>query len=192
MPKRGAAALALTAFALALLLNFRTPDDGPAVAAAGSGGAGSTGSKGSTGSTASGSGTSGSSGSTGSTGSTGSSGSTGSGTDSSSSTGSTGSTGSAGTTSQGTTTVDGPVVDTRYGPVQVEVTVANGQLTAVTALQLPDEDRRSASISSRAEPILQSEALSAQSAAIDGVSGATYTSDGYEQSLQAALDSAGL
>ena len=188
MPKRGAAALALTGFALALLLNFRTPDDGPAVAAAGSGGAGSTasgrtGSTGSTGSTASGSGTSGSSGSTGSTGSTGSSGSTGSGTDSSSSTGSTGSTGSAGTTSQGTTTVDGPVVDTRYGPVQVEVTVANGQLTAVTALQLPDEDRRSASISSRAEPILQSEALSAQSAAIDGVSGATYTSDGYEQSL---------
>jgi uncharacterized protein with FMN-binding domain len=194
MPKRGAAALALTGFALALLLNFRTPDDGPATTAvAGSGTAGGTGgsavTSGSTGSTGSGS--------TGSTGSTGSKGSATSGTGTSGSGGSTGSTGSTGTgstgtTSQGTTTVDGPIVDTRYGAVQVEITVANGQLTAVRALQLPDQDRRSASISSRAEPILRSEALSAQSAAIDGVSGATYTSDGYEQSLQAALDNAGI
>ena len=84
------------------------------------------------------------------------------------------------------------MVDTRYGPVQVEITVANGQLTDVTALQLPSDDRRSASISSRAEPMLRSEALAAQSASIDGVSGATYTSDGYAQSLQAALDAAGM
>jgi uncharacterized protein with FMN-binding domain len=74
----------------------------------------------------------------------------------------------------------------------VEVTVANGQLTDVSALELPDQDRRSASISSRAEPILRSEALAAKSASIDGVSGATYTSAGYEQSLQAALDAAGI
>jgi len=191
MPKRGAAALALTGFALALLLNFRTPDDRPATTAvAGSGTGGGTGGSAVT------SGSTGSTGSTG-TGSTGSKGSATSGTGTSGSGGSTGSTGSTGTgstgtTSQGTTTVDGPIVDTRYGAVQVEITVANGQLTAVTALQLPDQDRRSASISSRAEPILRSEALSAQSAAIDGVSGATYTSDGYEQSLQAALDNAGI
>ncbi len=87
---------------------------------------------------------------------------------------------------------DGSVVDTRYGPVQVEVSVANGKVTDVTALELPNQDRRSANISSRAEPLLRSEALSAQSATIDGVSGATYTSDGYAQSLQSALDAAGL
>ncbi len=84
------------------------------------------------------------------------------------------------------------MVDTRYGAVQVEITVSSGKVTDVVALQLPDSDRRSASISSRAEPVLRSEALAAQSASIDGVSGATYTSDGYEQSLQAALDAAGL
>ena len=105
-------------------------------------------------------------------------------------TGTSGTSGSSGTA--GTKNVDGPVVDTRYGAVQVEITVSGGQVTDVVALQLPDSDRRSASISSRAEPELRSEALAAQSASIDGVSGATYTSDGYEQSLQSALDAAGL
>ena len=74
----------------------------------------------------------------------------------------------------------------------MEIIVVDGELTDVVAIQLPADDRRSASISSRAEHVLRSEALTAQSAAIDGVSGATYTSDAYEQSLQAALDSAGI
>ena len=85
-------------------------------------------------------------------------------------------------------TVAGPVVDTRFGPVQVQVTISNGAITAVDAIELPSSHARSAEISDYAAPILRSEALQAQSAQIDGVSGATYTSMAYEQSLQAALD----
>jgi uncharacterized protein with FMN-binding domain len=88
-------------------------------------------------------------------------------------------------------TVAGPVVDTRFGPVQVQVTVSGGKVTEITALQLPSGGR-SGRISEVAEPILHDEALSAQSAQIDTVSGATYTSDAYERSLQAALDQAGI
>jgi uncharacterized protein with FMN-binding domain len=100
--------------------------------------------------------------------------------------------GTTGTAAQsGSRTVDGPVVDTRYGPVQVEVTLDGSTIASITAIQLPDGDRRSAQISDRAAPTLQSQALQAQSADIDGVSGATYTSTAYERSLQAALDSAG-
>jgi uncharacterized protein with FMN-binding domain len=88
--------------------------------------------------------------------------------------------------------VDGPVVDTRYGPVQVEVVVGGGRITDVKALEYPSEARRSQSISQQALPMLRDEVLSAQSANIDTISGATYTSDAYGQSLQAALDSAGL
>jgi uncharacterized protein with FMN-binding domain len=88
-------------------------------------------------------------------------------------------------------TVDGPVVSTRYGDIQVEVVVASGKVTDVVALQLPT-GRRSGQISSYAEPILHQEALSAQSASINLVSGATYTSDAYTQSLQSALNQAGL
>ena len=87
--------------------------------------------------------------------------------------------------------MDGPVVSTRFGPVQVEVVVAKGKVTDVVALQLPT-GRRSGQISNYAEPILHDEALQAQSANIDLVSGATYTSDAYAQSLQAALDQAGV
>ena len=83
------------------------------------------------------------------------------------------------------------MVDTRYGPVQVEIVVADGQLQDVVAIQLPT-GRRSGQISNAAAPILREEALQAQSASIDTVSGATYTSDAYAQSLQAALDQAGL
>ena len=89
------------------------------------------------------------------------------------------------------TTVDGPVVDTRYGPVQVELVVAGGKISDVVALQLPT-GRRSGQISQAAAPILHDEALQAQSAKIDLVSGATYTSDAYTQSLQAAIDQAGI
>lgn len=91
----------------------------------------------------------------------------------------------------GSSTVDGPTVNTRFGPVQVEVVINNGRITDIKALQLPDGDRRSASISTRVEPTLRSQALQAQSAGINGVSGATYTSIAYARSLQAALDSAG-
>ncbi len=87
-------------------------------------------------------------------------------------------------------TVTGPVVDTRFGPVQVEVTIAGGKVTDVAALELPSDRQRSEMISQYAEPILQSEAVQAQSAQIDLVSGATYTSIAYERSLQAALDQA--
>ena len=100
-----------------------------------------------------------------------------------------GTTGSGG--SAASAKVDGPVVSTRFGPVQVEVVVASGKVADVVALQLPT-GRRSGQISSYAAPILHDEALQAQSASIDTVSGATYTSDAYAQSLQAALDQAGL
>jgi uncharacterized protein with FMN-binding domain len=85
-------------------------------------------------------------------------------------------------------TVDGDTIETRFGPVQVEVTVKNGNITNVTALQLPWDHQRSASISEYVEPILHDEAIQAQSANVDIVSGATYTSIGYARSLQSALD----
>lgn len=89
------------------------------------------------------------------------------------------------------TTVDGPVVSTMFGPIQVEVVIAGGRIKDIVALQLP-MGRHSGQISSYSEPILRQEALRAQSATIDLVSGATYTSDAYARSLQAALDQAGL
>ncbi|MFI6603363.1 FMN-binding protein [Nonomuraea sp. NPDC050536] len=86
----------------------------------------------------------------------------------------------------------GDVADTRWGPVQVRISVAGGKISDIRVLQSPDENPRDVEISDRALPILQSEALSAQSAHIDSVSGATYTSDGYTRSLQSAIDQAGL
>jgi uncharacterized protein with FMN-binding domain len=74
--------------------------------------------------------------------------------------------------------------------VQVRITVSGGRISDITALQLPTDRRRSQQISQYAGPILRSEAIAAQSASIDTVSGATYTSQGYEQSLQSALDQA--
>lgn len=87
-------------------------------------------------------------------------------------------------------TVAGDAIGIRWGTVQVQVTIANGQIVDVTALSLPAGDPHSAQLSQRAEPALRSSALSSQSAAIDVVSGATYTSMAYAQSLQAALDAA--
>jgi uncharacterized protein with FMN-binding domain len=78
---------------------------------------------------------------------------------------------------------------TRWGYVQVQVTVKNGKISDVTALQSPG-DGRSRSINSRAQPVLEQEAIAAQSADLDIVSGATYTSRTYRASLQAALDKA--
>ncbi|MEU9468626.1 FMN-binding protein [Streptomyces avermitilis] len=99
---------------------------------------------------------------------------------------------SGGTKSTGTRTVTGDTVQTRWGPVQVRVTVRNGRITEVTAVAYPQENPRDQEINSYAIPQLRREALAAQSAQIDSVSGATYTSDGYRQSLQSALDSAGV
>ena len=166
MPKRGAFALGLTVAALVLLLNFQAPNDlatpEPATR----------------------------SGSTTSTGTSSGSGST----TSSSSAGTSSGTppGSQATAAPvtGSGPVSGSTVNTRYGPVQVSVTIENGKLTAVTALQLPSGGR-SGEISNEVEPILSSQALTAQSANIDGVSGATFTSSAYARSLQAALDAAG-
>ncbi len=86
-----------------------------------------------------------------------------------------------------TQVIDGKVVNTRYGPIQVEITVKNGKLTDVQALQLPYDRQYSQEISQYVEPYLRREALQAQSANIDLISGATYTSDGYARSLQSAL-----
>jgi uncharacterized protein with FMN-binding domain len=86
----------------------------------------------------------------------------------------------------------GNAVDTRYGPVQVRIDVSNGKISKIDVLQYPNDRQRDVEINSYALPVLNQEALSAQSAQIDSVSGATYTSDGYTQSLQSALDQAGL
>jgi uncharacterized protein with FMN-binding domain len=89
-------------------------------------------------------------------------------------------------------TVAGPSIETRYGVVQVQVTVSGGKIEKVKFLQLTAFDGRSAQINAAAAPTLLNETLDAQSAQIDAVSGATFTSDGYVQSLQSALDQAGV
>lgn len=90
------------------------------------------------------------------------------------------------------TTYAGDAVSTRYGDVQVEITVADGKVTAARVLQVPWNDHRDQEINAAAVPILNEEAVAAQDADIDMVSGATYTSEGYVGSLQSALDRAGL
>jgi uncharacterized protein with FMN-binding domain len=96
------------------------------------------------------------------------------------------------TTNTGNQTVAGDTISTRYGDVQVRVVVSGGRLVDVQAVVLPSDRARSQAISSDAGPLLRNEALRAQSARINTVSGATYTSDGYAQSLQSALDRAGI
>jgi uncharacterized protein with FMN-binding domain len=91
----------------------------------------------------------------------------------------------------GSGTATGDAIDTRYGPVQVKVTVAGGKITDIQGLVLTGNDPRSTEISSFAAPTLKQEALTKQSADIDAVSGATFTSAGYAQSLQSALDKLG-
>jgi hypothetical protein len=132
--------------------------------AAGTSGAGTSGG----GASAAGSGTSGSSGSSDSSGSSGS--------------------GGASTVR----TFKGSEVQTRFGAVQVQITVSAGKISEVTALQLTDDDRKSIQISNRAAPLLRTEVLSAQSAAVKTISGATVTSNAYLSSLQAAIDAANL
>jgi len=88
--------------------------------------------------------------------------------------------------------VTGQVADTRWGPVQVQLTIAGRKITDVAVVQYPNGNGRDQEINSQALPILIQETMDAQSANIDMVSGATVTSDGYLQSLQSALDQAGL
>ena len=87
-------------------------------------------------------------------------------------------------------TYTGPSANAFYGQVQVRVTIANGKISAVTFLNYPQDRRTSARINSFAVPQLQSEAVQAQSANVDIVSGATLTSEAFMQSMQSALNSA--
>ncbi len=102
------------------------------------------------------------------------------------------STGTSTGTRTATRTVIGAVASTQWGPVQVRLTVAGDTITGVTVLQQPNGNPRDDEINSYALPILTQEALADQGARIDMVSGATVTSTGYVQSLQSAIDRAGL
>jgi uncharacterized protein with FMN-binding domain len=89
-------------------------------------------------------------------------------------------------------TVNGASVDTDYGPVQVQIKVQNGRIVSASAPVYPQDRSRDVEINSYAIPILNQEAVAAQSARIDVVSGASYTTDGYQRSLQSAIDAAHL
>jgi uncharacterized protein with FMN-binding domain len=87
--------------------------------------------------------------------------------------------------------VDGQVARTPYGDVQVEVTVKGGRVVDIVAIRLPDSDRHSRRISEIVGPMLHDDAIQVGDGRIHGVSGATYTSMGYARSLQSAMDQAG-
>ena len=157
----------VTLSCLVLLLGYRTSTSSTSASTASSSFEASTAS-----------GTSGSSSTSGSTGTGSTSGST--------------SSGSSGSTSTAATTVTGSVAQTQWGPVQVQLTVAAGKITKVALLQYPNGNGKDQEINDYALPILTQETVDAQSASIDMVSGATVTSNGYLESLQSALDSAGL
>jgi uncharacterized protein with FMN-binding domain len=112
------------------------------------------------------------------------------------SSGSSGSSGAAPEAAPGSGAVSGTYtgssVMTRWGAVQVQITVAGGKITAVEAVEYPQENPRDRQINVYALPVLAQEATQAQSADIDTVSGATVTSEGYIQSLQSAIDQAHL
>lgn len=186
--KRIAYAMLATASGLVLLFSYRTSTGAEIPTANAAAPAASTGT--------SGSGTGSGSGSTpnDSTSGSGSGTDTGSGSGSGSTTGTdgTGSTTGSGTTSSGLKdgTFTGDAASTRYGPVQVQVTVSGGSIASVDVVEYPNENPRDRQINQQAVPMLVSETTSAQSAQIDMISGATYTSRGYQQSLQSALDQA--
>jgi uncharacterized protein with FMN-binding domain len=94
--------------------------------------------------------------------------------------------------SSGTSTVAGNTAQTQWGPVQVEITLTAGTITSVRALQFPNGDRRSQSISQQAIPYLIQQTLTTKSANVVGVSGASYTSDGWRRSLASARLKAGI
>ena len=95
------------------------------------------------------------------------------------------------TSSAGNRSIVGDAIQTPYGVVQIKLTMSGNKIAQVSYVQLTAFDERSQQINTAAAPILLQETLSAQSANIDSVSGATFTSDGYVQSLQSALDKAG-
>jgi len=97
--------------------------------------------------------------------------------------------GSSGTGSS-TSTVTGDVAQTRWGPVQVELTLDGDTITNVSVVQYPNGNGKDQEINTYALPILVQETIDAQSSDIDMVSGATVTSVGYQQSLQSAIDQA--
>jgi uncharacterized protein with FMN-binding domain len=97
----------------------------------------------------------------------------------------------ASSSTKGAKVATGDAIPTRYGNAQVRVTVAGGKITKIEALQLQGNDPKSVEISTSAEPLLRQSALTKQTAAIDAVSGATFTSASYEASLQSALDKLG-
>jgi uncharacterized protein with FMN-binding domain len=94
--------------------------------------------------------------------------------------------------STGGKTYAGSEAQTRWGPVQVSITVSGGKVTDVAVPTYPNGNRRDVEINAQALPVLRQETLDKQSADIDAVSGATVTSDGYKESLQSALDAAHL
>ncbi|WP_322749766.1 MULTISPECIES: FMN-binding protein [unclassified Frankia] len=98
----------------------------------------------------------------------------------------------SGSTSGGSTATTGSAVNTRWGVVQVRITVAAGRIVSAETVQLPDHNPRDIEINRVAVPVLNSETVASQSAKIDVVSGATVTSDGYIRSLQSAIDAAHL
>ena len=112
-----------------------------------------------------------------------------SGTSGGTSSGSTGTTGSSGPAKDGTFT--GATEQTPFGPMQVAAVISGGKITDVKVLQKTNQGGRSVQISNQADPMLRSEVLQAQSANVSTIGGATYTSEGYLMSLQAALDQAG-
>jgi uncharacterized protein with FMN-binding domain len=94
----------------------------------------------------------------------------------------------AGSLPSGETAITGQAANTVYGPVQIQLIVRDNKIVKVSVLQQPDGTIHDLQIGQFAFPQLISETLSAQSAKIDAVSGASYTSAGYIQSLQSALD----
>jgi hypothetical protein len=96
-----------------------------------------------------------------------------------------------GTGSGAVMTVTGPPIPITHGIVQVRITVAGGHITRVAATSLPHDNNVSWMRSEVAAAVLAREVIAAQSAHVDGVSGATYTSKAYVKSLQAAIDAAG-
>lgn len=93
-------------------------------------------------------------------------------------------------TTVGVRQITGSTENNPYGPIQVRITLSGGKLVEVTAVQSPTDHSLSVAIAQQALPILRQEVLQAQSARIDNVSGASYDSLGYAQSVQSALDKA--
>ncbi len=181
-------AVLATVSGLVLLLSYRTSHvdtvaQPPAVDTSATGSQGTTGTSGDTGTSTDSSDT-GTSTDTGSSG-TGAAGGTGTG-----SAGGTGSAAASGSSALADGTFTGSAVNTRFGPLQVRITVSGGRITDVQVPEYPSSNPRDRQINERALPLLASETTAAQSADIDMVSGATYTSQGYLSSLQSAIDQA--